>query len=81
MKDKASVWMGADTTQYDDVDRYHALETMPGVENGRLAASSEEYQIYGDESKIEGKIMKGFPDFGHNMRQYWMFDKKGVTIS
>jgi len=78
VKDKAAVWMGTNTEEYDGVDRYRALQTMPGVQQDRAAVDGQEDDEAqdGDESKIEGKTMEGFPDFGNNMRQYWKFDDK-----
>lgn len=71
MKDKASVWTSLDNTEYDEVDRHHALQTMPAVRSDSPAAVQEED---GDESKVQGIKVDEYPDFGHNMLQYWGFE-------
>ena len=64
--DKASVWTGTETTEYDEIDRHHAFRNLlGGPANG-----------IGDEREIDGKRMKGFPDFGHEMLKYWKLHPK-----
>jgi len=76
MKDKASAWMGSETGEYDEVDQHRALQTQPGMKQARTDSPRDDDRGDGAEGKIKGKVMKGFPDFGHHMHRYWKFDKK-----
>jgi len=75
MKEKAHLWVGKSTTEFDEVERHRALATLPGTPHGHPAKSPDEIGLDGDESKIIGKTAEGFPDFGHNMLQYFRFNK------
>lgn len=43
---------------------------MPGV---RKEETTEAKEDNGDESRIKGKTLDGFPDFGRNMLKYFQF--------
>jgi len=75
MKEKAHLWVGKSTTEYDEVERHRALAELGGTPHGHPAKSPDEIGLDGDESKIVGKTAEGFPDFGHNMLQYFRFNK------
>jgi hypothetical protein len=74
LKEKAHVWTGLETTEFDEVERRRALDSMPGYKQGPATCPDETW-MDGDESKILGKTMEGFPEFGHAMRKFWKFDK------
>jgi hypothetical protein len=74
LRDKAHVWTGLDTTEYKEVERHRALESLPGYQQGP-AQSPDEIGMDGEEEKVLGRKVKGYPDFGHNMKQYFKFDK------
>ena len=73
MKEKAHVWTGMETNEYDEVERHRALDSLPAYKKG--PADSPDIGIDGDESKILGKTMEGYPDFGHSMKKFWKFDR------
>ena len=74
LEDRAQVWTGLDTTEFDEVERHRAVSDMPGRRDGR-ARTPEIFDGDGDESLLEGRTMEGFPDFGREMRKYWAFDE------
>ena len=80
MKEKAHLWIGKSTTEYDEVERHRALATLPGTPHGHPAKSPDEIGLDGDESKIVGKTAEGLPDFGHNMLQHFR-SHKGCTYT
>ena len=65
--------MSADTTEYDDVDRHRALETMPAVSSSGEAVPERD-DGHGEESKVSGGKMDGYPDFGHGMLKDFQFE-------
>jgi hypothetical protein len=69
MKEKAHLWAGTGKTNYfDDVERQRVSSPVESkVPQGFPEA---------DESAIEGRVLEGYPDFGHNMLKYWKFDPK-----
>lgn len=79
MKDKAKYWVSANTTEYDEVDRHRALETLP-VGTG-MAHGSEQEQVMsmedrdGEEDRVIGSKMDGYPDFGHGMLEHFQFEE------
>ena len=77
-RDKASVWTGTDTAEYDEIDRHHAFRNLLGTNHDRVNGPADES---GDESHIEGKRMKGFPDFGRNMLKFWKLHPDCTYVS
>ncbi|KAI9633417.1 pyridoxal phosphate-dependent transferase [Dioszegia hungarica] len=65
VRDKADVWTGSSTKEYDDVERHHAEQKSHGT-TGEQARN-------GTASELEGQRKEGYPDFGHNMLKYWAF--------
>lgn len=62
------------TTEFEEVDRHRALASLPGYKKGP-ALSPDSEGMDGEEEKILGRTMEGYPDFGRDMRKYWKFDK------
>ena len=75
LRDKAHLWTGMDTTEYDEVEQHRALATLPGAPQGNPAASPDEIGLDGEEAKLLGRTKDGYPEFGHGMLKYWKFDK------
>ena len=68
------MWTGANTTEYDEVDRHRALQTLPGVRRDDEFQISKDTEDDGDESRISGRKAEGYPDFGHAMLDYFQFE-------
>lgn len=67
------MWTGANTTEYDEVDRHRALQHLPGVRKDDEFQISKDTEDDGDESRISGRKVEGYPDFGHAMLDYFQF--------
>jgi hypothetical protein len=75
MRDKAKYWVSTNTTEYDEVDKHRALETMPAVASTSEDDQEEEGELEdGDEHKVVGKKVDGYPDFGRAMLSEFGFE-------
>ncbi len=72
------MWTGMETDQYDEVERNRALKSLPGYRKG--PAESPDVGLDGEEEKIMGRTMEGYPDFGHDMLKYWKFEKTCMSL-
>lgn len=69
MKEKAHLWAGTGKTNYfDDVERQRVSSPVESKVPQEFPEA--------DESAIEGRVIAGYPDFGHYMLKYWKFDPK-----
>lgn len=71
MRDKASFWMGVDTDEYADVDQLRGSQAEPAVSKSEVGEVAD---------LLEGRTLKGYPDFGHGMLKYWKF-RRGRKLS
>lgn len=69
------------TTEYDEVEQHRALATLPDAPQGKPALSPDATGMDGEEAKVLGRTMKGYPDFGHGMSKYWKFNKDCESLS
>ncbi|WVR08776.1 hypothetical protein IAU60_005834 [Kwoniella sp. DSM 27419] len=83
IQSKKSAWNDLPTEWFTDVERQQVLQLEPApTHKGELAAAvDDELSIDGETGRIVGEKAEGFPDFGHNMRQYWGFDKNYVNLN
>lgn len=77
MQDKAHLWTGTSTHEYDDVDRMHALREEPNGTGQQVDQDPKGAYIQG-EAELEGQKKEGYPDFGRGMLKHWAF-KEGCT--
>ncbi|ORY28005.1 pyridoxal phosphate-dependent transferase [Naematelia encephala] len=82
VKEKAILWVGANTIEYDEVDRHRALQEEPAINGLAVQTGSVKSPLEdADESQIVGKIMDGYPEFGHGMLKYWKFAPGYVNMN
>jgi hypothetical protein len=74
------LWVSANTTEYDEVDRHRALQTMPSVRADEMH-DSQDAEGDGDEALITGRVAEGYPDFGHGMLDHFQFEEGCESIS
>lgn len=70
---KAAAWGDEGTTEFDEVERYRALLQKTSVDIDRADADLDDKAYVKDDGEVAGTQMEGYPDFGHNMLQYWNF--------
>jgi hypothetical protein len=80
MRDKARYWVSADTTEYDEVDRHRALETMPAGDLDRFDRRELDVEPSGgnrdgEEGKVKGGKVDGYSEFGHDMLEHFQFEE------
>jgi hypothetical protein len=80
MRDKARYWVSADTSEYDEVDRHRALETMPAGDLDRSDREESDVEPSGgnrdgEEGKVKRGKVDGYPDFGHEMLEHFQFEE------
>ncbi|KAK8850714.1 hypothetical protein IAR55_004634 [Kwoniella newhampshirensis] len=79
---KASLWNHLPSDWFSDVDRQRVLQEELAVAESRTQTSpSSASDADGDESTVEGKVVEGFPDFGHDMLKYWGFRDGYVNMN
>ncbi len=75
MTQKASLWIGTQTKEYDEVERQRAIASLASGQQAMDSDDTAKGKVNGEHDEIEGKIVEGFEEFGHNMVKYWGFDK------
>jgi hypothetical protein len=72
LKEKAHIWTGATTDEYDEVDEHHAAAGA-GAAQLDLGGLESHAAADADEGVLVGQVVEGMPEFGHGMLKYWQF--------
>nr|XP_018259566.1 uncharacterized protein I303_07634 [Kwoniella dejecticola CBS 10117]OBR81724.1 hypothetical protein I303_07634 [Kwoniella dejecticola CBS 10117] len=83
MRAKESTWKNLPEEYFTDVERQRAIGNEPGAagEGYSSGVSMDDLDADGEESKIVGKTVRGFPEFGRGMREHWGFAEDYVNLN